>query len=141
MAVKLISQILKEISEIKGRKAKVEALQEQGNNSALKAVLQAAFDERIIFELPEGTPPYNVPEDMMDNTAGLYQGYKKFYIFTKNQKSAQIKQMQRENVFIQLLESLPPEEAELVLAMKDKKIPYKGITKKLAQEAFPDFIQ
>lgn len=142
MATKLISAILEDISKTKSRTDKVMKLRQQGNNNALKAVLQAAFDERIVFELPEGEPPYKKSEDMIDNTGGLYQEFRKFYIFTKNKRSANIKQMKREMVFIQVLESVHPKDAELVIAMKDKKIPYKGITKKLVQEAYgEDFVK
>ena len=100
------------------------------------------FDDRIVFELPEGAPPYKEPEDMLDNTGGLYQEFRKFYVFTKNQKSANMKQMKRETIFIQMLESLHPDEAKLLLSMKDKKMPYKGITKKLVVDAYgEDFVK
>jgi len=37
-----------------------------------------------------------------------------------------------------MLESIHPEDAKLMLSVKDKKLPYKGITTKLVQEAFPE---
>ena len=40
-------------------------------------------------------------------------------------------------MFIQTLESIDPEDAELLCSIKDKKIPYKGITSKLVTEAYP----
>lgn len=139
---KLISTILEEVSKVSKRDGKIEVLRANRTNEALVAVLQAAFDERIIFELPDGKPPYKVADDMVDNTAGLYREFRKFYIFTKNRKSANMKPMKREQLFIELLESIHPKEAELVLAMKEKKIPYKGVTKKLIQEAYgEDFVK
>ena len=78
---------------------------------------------------------------MIDNTGGLYQEIRKMYIFTKNRRSAQIAQFKRENVFIELLESIHPQDAALMCSVKDKKLPYKGITQKLVQEAFPDRFQ
>jgi len=39
------------------------------------------------------------------------------------------------------LESLNGEEAELVIAAKDKSLKYKGITKKLIQDTFPNLIK
>jgi len=139
---KMISAILKEIEDTPGRKEKIKKLQDQSSNGPLKAVLQAIFDDRIIFELPPGDPPYNEPEDMLDNTGGLYQEFRKFYIFTKNQRSAQMRQMKREQAFIQMLESVHPDDAKLLLSMKDKKMPYKGITKKLVCDAYgEDFVK
>jgi len=46
----------------------------------------------------------------------------------------------RERMFIQMLESIHPADAELVLSMVEKKSPVKFLTKKLVQEAFPKLI-
>ncbi len=48
--------------------------------------------------------------------------------------------LRREQLFISLLESIDKEDAKLMLAAKDKKIPYKGITTKLVNTAFPGLI-
>ena len=45
--------------------------------------------------------------------------------------------LQRETQFVQFLESLDPDDAKLVVSIKDKKMPYKGITKGLFEEAWP----
>jgi len=135
---KLISDIFKEIEKVSGRKAKIQKLQEYQNNNAFMQILEAVCDVRVIFELPDGAPPYNPPEDMIDNTGGLYKEIRKMYIFTKNSRSAAIQPFKREKVFIEMLESIHPNDAELMLSVKEKKLPYKGITSKLVQEAFPE---
>jgi hypothetical protein len=63
------------------------------------------------------------------------------YFFKGNQLHA----IKREKIFIEVLESLSPDEAKLVLMMKDKKLTYKGkqadryaITKKIVMEALPE---
>jgi hypothetical protein len=43
-------------------------------------------------------------------------------------------------LFINMLESLHPKDAELIIAAKDKKLP-KGITKKVVNLAFPRLIE
>jgi hypothetical protein len=40
-------------------------------------------------------------------------------------------------LFIEFLESLDPDDAELIIGMKDKKLPFRGLTKKTVCEAFP----
>ena len=137
MATKLISDIFKEVEKTKGRKDKIAKLQQYQENNAFMQVLEAVCDVRVVFELPEGVPPFETPEDMIDNTGGLYQEVRKMYIFTKNQRSAQIHKIKRERVFIEMLESIHPEDAKLMLGVKEKKLPYKGITTKLIEEAFP----
>ena len=50
--------------------------------------------------------------------------------------------VKREGMFINMLESLHPAEAELVLAMKEGLTGrYKGITLKLVQDTFPALIK
>ena len=39
-----------------------------------------------------------------------------------------------------MLETVHPKDAELLVGMINKKMPVKGVTKKLVQEAFPDLI-
>jgi len=135
---KLISDIFKEIEKTKGRKDKIAKFQQYESNNAFMQILEAVCDVRVIFELPEGAPPYKSAEDMIDNTGGLYQEIRKMYIFTKNSRSANIHNIKRERIFIEMLESIHPEDAKLMLGVKEKKLPYKGITTKLVQEAFPE---
>jgi len=134
---KLISDIFKEIEKTTGRKNKIAKIKEYESNNAFMQILEAVCDVRVVFELPEGAPPFNSPEDMIDNTGGLYQEMRKMYIFTKNRRSAEIHSIKRERIFIEMLESIHPEDAKLMLGVKDKKLPYKGITSKLVEEAFP----
>jgi hypothetical protein len=42
-------------------------------------------------------------------------------------------------MFIQLLEAIHPEDAKIVLQMKDKK-PFKGVSAAIVREAFPNLI-
>jgi hypothetical protein len=73
------------------------------------------------------------PENMGHNR--LPKEIRKFQYFLPNNG---LNVVRRERIFIDLLESLDPEEAKLVLMIKDKKITYKGITRKLVEEALPD---
>ena len=49
----------------------------------------------------------------------------------------QMKPIKRETLFIEFLESIDPDDAKMILSMKDKKSPYKGLTKKLITDTFP----
>ena len=48
--------------------------------------------------------------------------------------------MKRESMFINLLESLNGSEAEMMVLAKDKSLKYKGITKLLCKEVWPNLI-
>lgn len=134
--IKSMSEILKEVSEAKKEK-KVELLRYY-DSQPLRALLAHALDPNIVWRLPEGAPPYK-PNEALDQHNRLYQEARKFYIFCDPNLS--LPSVKREALFIELLESVDPEDAKLLIAAKDKKVPYKGITLKLVQEAFPNLIQ
>ena len=50
------------------------------------------------------------------------------------------KRTRKEQLFIELLEVLDPDDAELLIAMKDRKMPYENITEDLVRKTFPDLL-
>lgn len=132
----LISEVLQKVSNAKTKAEKIQLLQ-QYNTNALRAILIANYDESIISLLPEGDVPFN-PNDAPKGTEHtlLEQEYRKLYLFFKGGSS--INQTTRENLFIQLLEGLHEEEAQLLVLAKDKGLQKKyKITKACVEEAFP----
>jgi len=141
MASPRLSSILEQAAEQTARKDKIEYLRRNANPSLL-VILRHMFDPNIKFQLPEGDPPFNEFEGLRGEAdSRLYQELRKLYLFVEGGHST-LHQLRRETLFIELLESIAPEDAKMLLAMKDKK-PYpgkKGLTKKLIVEAFPDLI-
>jgi len=137
MKLPSISSILKEAAGIKNRKDKITFLQGHHPNQAMLTILKYAFDPSIKFDLPPGEPPYT-PCEYDDQNVRLYQEMRKFYIFIDGQSN--VHRIKKELMFIQILESIDPEDAKLLLAVKDKRIPYNGITQKLVKEAFPNLL-
>lgn len=132
--MKSISEILQETSTLTTVQGKAEHLRKHGSGP-LATVLKYALDPRIEWVLPEGTPPYK-PMEALDQQARLHQEARRLYLFVKGGND-NINPMRREQLFIQLLESVDPEDAKLLCSIKDKKIPYKGISAKVVAEAFP----
>ena len=62
----------------------------------------------------------------------------KYFQLLQNFNNINISQIKREQIFIGVLEAVHPKDAELVISMINKKSPVKGLTYKIAQEAFPD---
>lgn len=134
-----ISEILEEASKQSGTDKKVAVLQKY-QSPTLKMLLKMAFDTNLKWLLPEGEPPFE-ENDAPGAQGALYGATKKFYLFVEhNGKCADVHQIKRETLFIQLLETLDPRDAKLLCAIKDKKMPYKGITKNVITKAFPDII-
>ena len=134
----LISEILRKVSNAKTKKEKVELLQKH-NTPALRQLLIWNFDESVISMVPEGQVPYT-PNDAPTGTdhTRLEQEYRGFYRFVKG-GADKLPSLKRESLYVQLLEGLSAEEAELLCLVKDGSLTskYKRITKAVVSEAFP----
>ena len=133
----LMSEILDKVSKLKTKKEKVAHLQ-QYNSNALRMVIKSSFDPKIEWDLPEGDVPYKANDAPEGTEHGnlAYESRKLYhYIEGGNPKLTQNK---RESMFIQLLESLHPDEADILVAAKDKILhrKYKGLSENVVKEAF-----
>lgn len=135
MAKVAISEILKKCAELSKKDQRVEALR-QNANEPIKIILQLMYHPDAKFLLPEGEPPYKPSQ--FDEVNMLYTETKRLYLFLEGSSPASMSQVKRENLFIQMLEAVTPDDAKLLLAMKDKKAPYKGLTKEIVTAAFPE---
>lgn len=133
---KSLYEQLSVISELKTTKEKVEAIITHPRVAAFKAIFGLAYDQNIKWLLPEGEPPFR-PTDVLDAEGRLLSELRRLYLFVEG-GNPDLTKTRREFLFIQLLESVHPEDAKLLIAMKDRKLPFKGLTKKVAQQAFPD---
>ena len=133
----LMSEVLDKVAKAKTKKQKIELLR-QNNTDALRMVLKSSFDPRIEWELPEGDVPYTpneAPEGTEHNM--LVHEARTLYHYIKG-GNPKLTQNRRENMFIQLLEGLHRDEAEIVVAAKDKGLhrKYKGLSSNVVREAF-----
>jgi hypothetical protein len=132
-----MAEILEMVSKQTTKEGKIEMLRKH-ESVPLKMVLRAALDPTIKWALPEGEPPYK-PCEYLDQENMLYSETRRLYIFIEG-GNPNIPRVKREALFIAMLESLAPADAKLICAAKDKKLPYKGLTVKLINEAFPGLI-
>lgn len=137
--IKSVSEILNEISKIKNFEQQKAALASCRNNTALMQLLHATFHPDVKFLLPEGSPPYKKTDKNMDLQGSLYRESRKMHYFIEGM-SPPLPQLKRETLFVQLLEVLDPDDAELVLGMKEKRMVYSGITYDLVYKTFPGML-
>jgi len=132
-----VFEILEEFGKQTTKAKRIEVLKKHGNVPAFKDVLRGTFDDSLEFLLPEGKPPYtpNIPESVPST---LLKKHKEFGYFVKG--GVDQPQYKRENIFIRMLESIHPQDAEVVLSMVAKKSPVKYLTKNLIEETFPNLI-
>ena len=135
-----VFEIFQKIELETSRPKRLKLMQQYSDVHAFKDILRGMFDDTLEFLLPEGKPPYtpNIPESVPST---LLKKHRDFGYFVRGGPGTNLPAYKRERMFIELLESVHPDDALLVLAMVGKKPPFKGLTKKLVKEAFPNLIQ
>ena len=131
------AEILDQVSKIKTKKEKVTFLRKY-QTDALRMICKASFDPNIVWELPKGDVPYR-QNDAPEGTehTQLHQEVRKLYHFIKGGNPT-LSGNKREMMFVQMLEGLHADEAELLIAAKDKRLhrKYKGLSDNVVKEAF-----
>ena len=133
----LLSEILTKVNNAKD-KPKKKAVLQQYDTPAMRMILKGAFDPSIKWALPNGTPPYIANEAPKDTEHSLLKNEsKRLWHFVEGADNDTTK-TQKETMFIQMLEGLHQEEAELLIGVKDKTLNkmYKGLTAALVKEAY-----
>ncbi len=136
---KPISNILREVAEAPSKKEKLDLLR-RNDSHALRSILYTCFDPRVKWLLPPGIPPYRALTENTDQEGQLYHESKHLYLFIEG-GNPNLTAKRRIQLFIQMLESLHPDDASLLCSIKDKKMPWKTINVKLIGEAFPGLIK
>ena len=140
MAKKLISEVLAEAGKIILREERIQFLQ-KNKSPGLTDILRINYDDSIVSVLPLGAPTYKQDDAPKGyEYTVLNKAYTQFKYYFKGPVSSGMKPLKREGLFLNLLESLNVEEAELLIQAKDKKMKSKGITKRLVNDAFPGLI-
>ena len=135
--VQLMSEILTKVNNAKDKPKKIAVLQ-QNASAPLKQVLKGAFDSNIVWDLPDGDPPYIANEAPIGTEHGLLRNEaKRLWHFVKGADN-DLTKTQKETMFIQMLEGLHQDEAKVLLGMKNKSLNkmYKGLTESVVKEAF-----
>ena len=134
----MIYEVLENFTKAKTRQEKIAVLQ-RNNSPALRDIVQGSLDPRIQWLLPKGEVPYTAC-DAHNAPTTLLKKHRDFLYCAKGGKGAEMPAVKREKIFLGIVESIHPKDAELVCRMINKQPPVKGLTLKLAQEAFPGLL-
>jgi len=141
----MVHELLEAVDSERVNAKKVELLRTHGDDS-FKMVMIWNFDETVVSMLPDGDVPYQPVEG--DVQANREQGIpqrttirnsaRQFYRFVKGGDDA-LNKIKRESIFINILQTLPEPEAQILVLVKDKLLTTKyNITKELVAEAYPE---
>ena len=133
----LVSEIFTKVNNAKDKPKKIAVLR-QYDSASLRQIIKGGFDPKIEWDLPEGEPPF-IPNEAPEGTEHtlLENEAKRLWHFVKGADKATNK-LQKETMFIQMLEGLHASEAQVLLDMKNKKLnkTYKGFSESVVKEAF-----
>ena len=134
----LLSEVLSLVSKQKTKAKKIQILK-QYESLHLKSVLIWNFDESVKSMLPDGEVPFNKNEAPAGTEhTYLAHEWKVLYNFVKGGNDT-LRRVKREQLFMQLLEGLHPDESEIICLVKDKNLKKKyKLTRAIVEEAFPD---
>jgi len=119
-----LGEIVNEAIKIQKKVDKVAYLR-QNNSKELRNILKLMYDKSLEFNIPSSAPPYT-PTEHPDTYGALYREARKLKYFVKGFGGENLPQMKRENMFIEMLESVHPTDAELLVNMIAQK-PLKGL--------------
>ena len=135
-----VAEILSEASKLKAKKDKIEFLRTYGNRPDFMYILRGAYAKNIEWLVPDGPLPEGVEfsdvpaVDLADDR--LIRAYRQFRYLVKG--GPETPQSKREEIYLNMIRSLHVDEAKLLMSIVSKKLPYKGLTKALISEAFPE---
>ena len=125
---------------------RVRILQEN-NTFEIQTILQGGYHPGVIFDLPEGAPPYTPdtavpglqPTPLHKQIGFLVNCVKGKGRFDEKDRYTR---MRREAQFIKILEIAYSKDAEILIAMKDKKLHklYPSLTASVVRKAFPNIL-
>ena len=137
-----VAEILSEASKLKAKKDKIEFLSQYRNRKDLEHIVKGAYHPAIEWLVPDGPLPEGVEfsdvpaVDLADDR--LNRAWRQFRYLVKG--GPDMKQSKREDIYLNILRSVHRSEAELLMSVVGKKIPYKGLTRALMLETFPDWL-
>ena len=140
MAVRIsITEIIQGAAEKKTTEEKIDFLR-KNDNPALRIVLKYTYDSAIEFLIPDTPPPWEKNEYEDEAKSLLFREARKLRMFIKNGGYDSLNKVKRDQLFISLLEDVDNDDADTLCQMISKK-PFKGLTKKTIEEAFPNLIE
>ena len=126
------------VGKAKTREEKRQVLKDR-DNFATKALLQLNYHPDVKWHLPPGSPPYT-PGQIADSTPNSLHFEVKKLDYYVDPSPHDLPMLRRESMFVELLERVDPNDAKLIIAVKDRKLSYKGLSYKLVKDTWPDLL-
>ena len=134
-----IFEIFDKLDTITDRGNKIEYLRDKFfDHIPLHRIVKMNYCNTIESMLPAGEPPFNKGETDGPTPSSLWNYIRQFPVIVKSAQSMKMKASQIERIFIEMLESIEPKEAEMVCLAKDRQLESRwALDIDMFKEAFP----
>lgn len=134
-----IAEIIKTTRELKTRDEKIAYLK-ANESDTLKFILRIMFDRKNIkLMIPDSPPPYT-PSTYHDNYGALYNQARKLRYIVQGLGAENLTQSKREQLFIEILETVHRDDALVLLDMIAQPRDFKGLTVAQVNAAFDNMV-
>lgn len=139
--MKNIYEVFDEFEEASGKKEK-KAVIERNLSSTLVKVLEYAFHPDYKWKIKEMPDSYKIPDTLPGVSFGqLSTELRRIYMFQEGHPTAEsLSEQRRTEILLQMLETLEPREAEVIMGIMTKDLGVKGLTYNFVKECFPQLL-
>ena len=131
-----------DFEKAKSKKDRMGVIQQNLSQTLVK-VLELTFHPQILWKVKELPDNYKIPTDMLPGLTydSLNAQLRRLYMFREGDPTAEsLTPRRREELLLQILESIEPREAEVILGIFQKDLGVKGLDYKFVKEAFPNLL-
>jgi len=140
--MKQIYEVFDEFEQAKNKKERM-AIIEKNLSPTLVKILELTFHPKYQWKVKELPENYKVPTDMLPGITydNMNSQLRRLYMFLEGDGTAeQLTETRRNQLLVQMLESIEPREAEIILGIFQKDQQVKGLDYKFVKEAFPQLL-
>ena len=140
--MKPIYEVFDDFEQAKNKKDKAEVLT-KNLSQLLVDVLKLTFHPAYVWKVTELPHNYKVPTDVLPGIThdNLNSQLRRLYMFLQGNETAEkLTDKRRNELLIQMLESIEPRDAEIILGIFQKDQHVKGLTYNFVKEVFPQLL-
>ena len=140
--MKNLYEVFDEFETAKNKQERMNVIQRNLSHT-LTNVLQLTFHPDFKWKVKELPENYKIPTDMLPGLTydSLNSQLRRLYMFREGDATAEtLSEKRRAELLLQILESIEPREAEVILGIFQKDLGVKGLDYKFVKEAFPNLL-
>jgi hypothetical protein len=140
--MKPLYEVFDDFEQAKSKKERMDVIQKNLSTTLVK-VLEMAYHPQIQWKVNELPHNYRLPTDTLPGITydSLDSQLRRMYMFNVGNETAEkLTSKRQEELLSQILDSIEPREAEIILGIFQKDLGVKGLDYKFVKEAFPNML-